>query len=479
MIVGRAKEQSILEGVLKSEDSEFVVLHGRRRVGKTYLVREYFSAKECCFMHVTGVHKGLLKTQLSKFIEELSQTFFWGAPMSVPRTWDEAFSLLTEQIKKNNGQKIVVFLDELPWLATRRSNLLQSIDYYWNRHWSTLANFKLVVCGSSASWMINNIINDKGGLHNRATREIRLLPFKLHETKEYLHYRNIKLTDKHILAIYMALGGIPYYLNYLEKGLTAEQNIQKILFDDNAPLRQEFHKLFHSLFNNAESYIEIIRLLAKNKSGVGRSNLKDMAKLSVGGGRLSDRLLNLQKAGFIQEYIPWGSKKGEYYKVIDEFCLFYLRWVDENVNKKFMRNHWLNQSREQSYKSWAGYSFETVCFKHIDQIVDALDIKAAGTIDSWRYIPKNNSDNGAQIDLLIDRSDDAITICEIKYTDSEFVIDKQYSNILENKISVFKARTKTHKQVFLSLICANGVKKNKYYDTLVTNFVTSADLFRF
>lgn len=444
MIIGRSVEQEKLSKVFNSNESELLVVYGRRRVGKTFLLREYFAHKNCQFMHVTGVDKGSLKVQLNNFAKALSKTFFNDVSLQTPVSWNGAFELLNKQIlaKKEQKKKIVIFMDELPWLATRRSRLLQVIDYYWNHHWSKRNDVILAVCGSSASWMIKNIIYNRGGLHNRVTCEICLLPFTLADTKKFLISRKIKLNNRHILTIYMALGGIPYYLKYIEPGLLAEENIQKIIFDSNAPLKDEFNKLFKSLFENSEAYIEIITLLATKRSGLTRSELQSQAKLSTNGGRLSERLKDLCRAGFIAEYIGWKKSRGEYYKLMDEFSLFYIRWVRGSTSKRFTKNHWINQAASQSYKSWTGYAFECTCSKHIDQIISALNITAGGTIDTWRFIPRKRTENGAQVDLLLDRNDNTITIFEIKYTDKIFVIDKAYAANLENKLGVFKEKNK-------------------------------------
>lgn len=477
MITGRNKEQKLLNKAYLSKESEFIVVYGRRRVGKTFLIREFYEKKKCLFVHTTGEIKGKMHEQLKRFSESLSKTFFDNAPLQL-NSWEEAFKLLEQQIHKHTNKKVVIFLDELPWLATRRSGLLKIIDYYWNHYWSKLSNVILIVCGSSASWLMKNIIYDKGGLHNRITCEINLKPFNLAETREFLTYRKITLNNRHILSLYMALGGIPYYLKYIEKGLTAEQNIQQIIFDMNAPLKNEFKKLFQSLFKNSNAYIEIITLLSKTKAGLSRSDIESQTKLSTNGGRLTERLHDLCSAGFIEERLPWKKKTGEYYKLIDEFSLFYLHWIKGQQSKRFTEDHWLHQSSKQSYKSWAGYAFECLCMKHINQIVNALSIKSGGLVDSWRFVPKKNLDDGAQIDLLIDRNDDAITICEIKFSNSPFSIDKQYAKILQRKIEIFKGKTKTTKQIFLAIISAYGVKKNRHYVELVDSIVTLEDLYK-
>lgn len=477
MIIGRHKEKTQLNKAYASKEAEFIVVYGRRRVGKTYLIREFFSCKKCLLMHVTGVDRGNLKTQITKFTESISKSFFNDTPLEVPKSWEGAFKLLHKQITDNRDKKIVIFLDELPWLSTRRSGLLQTIDHYWNHHWSKLKNLTFIVCGSSASWMIKNIIYNKGGLHNRASCEICLLPFTLSETHDFLRSRKVKLNKRQILSLYMALGGVPYYLKYIEPGLSASENIQQIIFDNNAPLKHEFSKLFKSLFENAEAYIELVKLLSKNRSGMTRAEIQTIAKLSTNGGRLSERLSDLCRTGFIEEHISWHRKTGEFYKITDEFCLFYLHWIGTKRSKRFTKNHWIDQSRSQAYKSWAGYSFESICFKHIEQIISALKIKSGGIIDSWRFIPRKDAERGAQIDLLIDRNDNAITLIEIKHTDKVFSINKSYAENLKNKIDVFKTKTKTNKQLFLVIVSVSGIRINKYYDALIDDVVLLDDLF--
>ena len=477
-IIGRIKEQKVLTKLYHSKEAEFVALYGRRRIGKTYLIREFFEQETNWFVHVTGIHKGKILTQITQLMEALSKTFFDDIPLETPSSWDEAFKLLHQQLIKHNDQKVVIFLDELPWLATRKSDLLQVIDHYWNQYWTSLKNVILIVCGSSASWLIKNIIYNQGGLHNRVTCEMQLRPFNLIETQDFLKYREVSLNNRHVLSLYMALGGVPYYLKYVERGLTAEQNIQHILFDKDAPLKEEFSKLFKSLFEKSEIYIELVTLLAKTKSGLTRAEIEEKTKFSSNGGRLSERLRDLCAAGFIEEHIAWQKKTGEYYKLVDEFSLFYLQWLGLQKNKHFTKDHWLNQSNSPAYKSWSGCAFESLCMKHIDQIIKGLNIDAGGSVDSWRFIPRKHLESGAQIDLLINRNDNAISLCEIKYTNTPFSIDKQYFNNLKNKIEIFKEKTKTNKQIFVELISASGIKKNNYSKELVSNIITLDDLFK-
>lgn len=480
MLIGRNVEIARLEKIFKSLEAEFVVLYGRRRIGKTFLIREFFKEKNCHFLQCTGLKKGSFKKQLQHFSESLSATFTGNILIQPPSSWEDGFKVLTQFIESDKSKrKTVIFLDELPWMATRRSGLLEALDYYWNHHWSANPKIILIVCGSSASWLIKNIIYNQGGLHNRCTCEMRLSPFSLAETSDYLHSRGIKLNKNHILEIYMALGGVPYYLKYVEPGLTAAENIQNILFDQQAPLKDEFKKLFSSLFNKADAYIELIKLISKTKEGISRASLESLSKLSQGGGRLTQRLNQLTHANFLEAYVPWDRKRGEYYKVIDEFCLFYIYWLASIGNKKLPPDYWLKQTQKPIYSVWSGYAFEAVCYKHIHSIIKKLKIKSTESIASWRLVTRTAMEDGTQIDLLIDRSDDAITLCEIKYTDHPFAIDKAYAKNLMQKVQIFKKATQTKKQIFLAIISANGLKPTIYSEEMISGIVTADDLFIF
>lgn len=478
LLVGRKAEIQRLERIYSSKEAEFIVLYGRRRVGKTFLIRQFFTNKDCVYLHVTGLKKGNLTEQLSNFATCFSKVFTNNIPIKIPESWNEALQTLNAAIENFKGpQKLVVFLDELPWMATPRSGLLQALDYNWNQYFSAHNNLIIIVCGSSASWLIKNIIYDSGGLHNRCTAEIKLEPFTLAETKEFLLSKSITLNNNHILELYMALGGIPYYLKYIVNGMTAAENIHNILFAKNAPLKQEFKKLFDSLFKNSSYYIDLIKIIAAKKQGVSRAEIEAASKYSHSGGRLTERLEQLEHINFIARYVPFNKEHGEYFKLVDEFCLFYLYWLDAHKSKVLSANHWMQQMQKPSYHVWAGYAFEAVCYKHIEQVIKALHIQSAESISSWRLVSKNKEDGGAQIDLVIDRVDDAITLIEIKYTTDPFSISKSYYANLQHKILSFQKTTKTRKQIFLAMISAHGIINNQYANELLSGVATLDDLF--
>ena len=482
-IIGREKERESLTRIFNSDRAEFLVVYGRRRVGKTYLIRKFFEGKKVVFFNATGMKKGKLVNQLAHFSEQIGQAFLQGMTPKAGSTWEELFKLLTEAIQKvPKNKKIILFLDELPWMATRNSRLLETLDYYWNQHWSNDNRVKLIVCGSSASWLINKIIYNKGGLHNRTTHTIQLEPFVLYETKQFLAAHGFKINNRQVTQLYLVTGGVPYYLSQCNPNLSIDQNIDELAFSKKSFLLQEFDKLFSSLFDDYEGYLSIVRALALNPQGIGQSVLFDQLKISKGHSLLN-KLKSLEDCGFIMSFLPYLREgKGLYYKIVDEYTLFYLSWIEPIKRvietKGLGKNYWEKRKVSPEWRSWSGYAFESICHKHSSQISHALGISSTSVPLTWRHVsPAGSKDQGAQIDLLFDRDDDAISLCEIKYTETPFSIDKTYAAHLLRKKEVFQNRTKTQKQLFLVMISAAGLKKTFYFEELISAVVTLDHLF--
>ncbi len=481
-IVGRQYEQQQLQKIFQSNAAEFVAVYGRRRVGKTYLIREFFNNKKCIFFRTTGIHKGSLKKQLAKFKQEIENTFYKGTQLSSFSDWHDAFGALKDAIDLFAGkQKVIVFLDEIPWLATPKSGLLEALDYYWNRHWSENKRIKLIICGSAASWIIDNVLFNTGGLHNRVTLRLRIDAFTLLETKSYLTYKGIRYNNQQTLTLYMCIGGIPFYLNLIEKGVSAIQNINLLCFNKKGALYDEFKILFASLFKHHEIHEEIITFISSKREGVSRTDIEDHFKYK--GGRLTERLNELEEAGFIGAFTPWKKERGIYYKIIDEYSLFYLTWIAPRASSRIAKNiddrYWEILSSKPAWKAWSGYAFEAICFKHIGQIKETLHIPDGSEVTSWRYIPdKTTETTGGQIDLIFDRPDDIVNLCEIKYCHSPFVIDKQYAALLLNREKLYCKITKTSKQIFHSMIVSSNLKKNMYSEEIIASVATLEDLFK-
>ena len=485
-IIARKEEQAILEEIFSSKTAEFLAIYGRRRIGKTILIRYFFEEKDAIFLNTTGTLHGSMSEQINNFTQQIGETFYQGAQLKKGKNWNETFKILNDAIRTEaSNKKVILFLDEFPWMATKNSKLLQNLDYYWNQYWSKENRIKLIICGSSASWIIKNIINNKGGLHNRITRTIHLEPYNLRDTKRFLNHFGIKLNNQQITQLYMVTGGVPYYLSYVKQGLSAAQNIENLAFRRNSFLLNEFNNLFSALFEDAEIYINIMRTIAKKRYGINQEDLFNYIKNFSKGGRSIDKLKALEDASFIIKFKSHlNNKKGIYYKVIDEYTLFYFNWIeplkDTLLIRGMKKNYWNSIQNTPEWYSWAGYSFEAICYKHISQISDALNMSPTAIPNSWKHAPTKNNpkEQGAQIDLLFDRKDNAITLCEIKYTAKPFEINKLYADQLNKKINTFKQITKTKKQIFLAIISANGLKNTLYTEELVDNIITLDDFFK-
>lgn len=473
VFIGRKAESKILKEALQSYEAEMVAVIGRRRVGKTFLIQSVY--KNQIAFEVTGIQHATKKEQLENFVLQLAEASNNTFPIKPPTSWLQAFALLITYLKLiQKEEKQVVFFDELPWMATHKSGFLKGLSYFWNS-WAVKQNIVVVICGSAASWMIQKVVNNRGGLHNRITKQINLAPFTLLETEAYLKARNLDFDRYQIVQLYMALGGIPHYLKEIKKGRSAVQNINQICFVPNARLKQEFSRLYPALFANAETHISIIRALATKWRGLTRKEIGQLSKVAAGGS-LSRVLDELIQSGFISAYRPYGKKKKtKLYRLTDEYSLFYLKFIEGQEHEG--KDIWNHLSQTQLYKTWSGYVFESICLKHIPQIKKALDIAGIYSLSSSFYHQGNNNEEGAQIDLLIDRNDGIINLFEVKFYNDTFSINKTYADNLRQKRRVFKNISKTKKQLFFILISTFGLKSNTYSMDLIAQSLTLDDLF--
>lgn len=476
-IIGRIAEQEILARKLATGNPELIAIYGRRRVGKTYLIRAY--CKDLIAFEMTGIHESSFAKQLHNFSLALGRATKSPAPLTIPGSWIQAFDDLDQYLLNilPADKPKVLFFDEFPWIYTPKSNFLQAFDHWWNSSATKRPNLKVVICGSAASWMIDKIVNNKDGLHNRVTQTIRLIPFTLGETKAYLEHIGAVLDHYQILQIYMAMGGIPYYLQQIVPGESAAQVIDRLCFTKDGLLQKEFNNLYESLFANSEQHEKVIRALAQKGKGLTRQEIIEQCGFTTGGS--TSKILNeLDESGFITSYMPFGKTANEgVYKLSDEYSLFYQKFIESA--KATGAGTWLRRINTASYLSSCGFSFESVCHKHTLQIKRTLGIEGVLTEESnWRHQPtKGSGGQGAQIDLLLDRQDRCINICEIKFTSDEFVIDKKYAAELDNKLDIFRRETGTKKTLFPTMITTYGVRKNDYYTGRVLGEVLMEDLF--
>ncbi len=468
-MIGRTKEIEELNRLYESDESEFVAVYGRRRVGKTYLVRETFSDRFA--FHHTGLPNATKHQQLVHFKESLVAA---GARVKTPRNWFEAFHALREVVARSAFRRKVVFIDELPWMDTAKSDFLMALETFWNEWASARKDIVLIVCGSAAAWMVKNLFRNRGGLHNRVTARICLQPFTLGECEMFATDRGLGMSRADIAECYMALGGIPYYWRYLARGMSLAQNLDRLCFAVDAPLKGEFDELYSSLFRDAISYKKVVAALAKKKIGMTRLELIETLDISTTG-RLSESLKTLEASGFIRSYRSYGAKKkNAIYQLTDPFTLFHFRFLETPSTDE---HFWSSTLSSPAQAAWRGLAFERLCLLHLSQVrralgVGSIHVEAYG----WSFKGDETYPDGVQIDLVLERADNVINICEMKYSANVYAIDKAYDSALGRKLATFAGVTGTRKAIHLTLVTANGLLRNQYSGR-VQSEVVLADLF--
>lgn len=451
-LIARKKERALLKNLYESNESEFVAVYGRRRVGKTFLVRECFADKFS--FQISALANSTTKEQLLNFCLALRQAS--GEDIPQAGNWLEAFSQLMTFMASRKESRKVIFFDELPWFDTPRSNFIAAFEHLWNGWASARHDILLIVCGSATSWIMDKLINNHGGLHNRLTCKIHLEPFTLGECEEFFKSRHADYSRYQIAQCYMVMGGIPYYLSMVDGTLSIAQNIDNLFFAKNGLFRDEFNNLYASLFRNANDYLKVVEALGTKGKGLSRDELSHFSGIPTSG-ILSKVLDDLESCGFIRSYRSFGKKtRNKLYQLTDPYTLFHIKFIKEN---KYNDEHfWTNSIDSPQNDAWSGYAFEMLCLNHIRDIKSALGISGVQTeVSSWR---SHESENGAQVDLVIERKDQTINLCEMKFSAREYTITKDYEESLMRKKSDFMAETKTRKTIHLTMVTTFGVKPN-------------------
>lgn len=477
-IIGRDKEKAELMRLYNKSQAQLVAVYGRRRVGKTYLVRELFN-EQLAFYH-TGVspsefsESSLLELQLMAFHSSLAR--YGEKGQACPQNWMEAFDRLSTLLEQEDKEKrLVVFIDEMPWMDTPRSGFITAFEHFWNGWGAGRDNLMLIVCGSATSWIQDNLINSYGGLYDRVNAEIQLSPFSLQETEQLLRSQDVMLTRYDILQLYMALGGIPMYLNYVEPGLSLAQNIDLLFFNKKAKLKDEFERLFNSIFRSPEPYKAIIRLLSNRQSGYSRDEICQSTNITSGK-YLSEMLRALEASDFIEYYQPFEeNKRNKKYRLIDPFCLFYLDQV-EGRNRK--ANFWRDNENRPALNTWRGRAFENACLLHVEQIKQAMGVSGVASDNSSWTLRGMDDVQGMQIDLIINRADRVVNLCEMKYVSTEFEVKSDYEMKLRERIQWVVSHVSRRHNVQMTLVTTFGLKFG-LHSGIFQRVVTLDDLFSF
>ena len=480
LFIGREKEQQLLNEYISSDQSEFIAVYGRRRVGKTFLI-QHVIGNDYAF-YVAGMNNVSMRMQLKNFMQGIRKK---KGSMPPAESWLDAFIALEDYLESLPDGRKIVFIDEMPWMDTPRSNFISGLEHFWNSWASWRDDIKLIVCGSATSWILNNLIKNRGGLHNRVTHKIPLKPFTLKECQEYFAARQFRLSTRQIAECYMVLGGVPFYLSKLSKAEGIAQNIDRLLFDEDGELHDEFSSLYNSLYKNAARHIKIVTAIATKGKGLTRQELIEKTSLSDNG-NFSQMLEELESCGFIRSYVPFvsetarkrrtgvaGNKNSDtLYQLIDPFTLFHfqvMRRADSND-----ANYWSNNQNPHVFSTWSGLAFEMLCLNHFEQIKVALGISGITTnVFSWFGKGDNRS---AQIDMLIDRADNAINLCEMKFYSKAYPMSVKDEEDIERKVSTFLEATKTDKTIIVTMITDKGLERNEHSEC-IQKVVTLDQLF--
>ncbi|MGM9703545.1 MAG: ATP-binding protein [Prevotella sp.] len=480
LFIGREKEQQLLNEYISSDQSEFIAVYGRRRVGKTFLI-QHVIGNDYAF-YVAGMNNVSMRMQLKNFMQGIRKK---KGSMPPAESWLDAFIALEDYLESLPDGRKIVFIDEMPWMDTPRSNFISGLEHFWNSWASWRDDIKLIVCGSATSWILNNLIKNRGGLHNRVTHKIPLKPFTLKECQEYFAARKFRLSTRQIAECYMVLGGVPFYLSKLTKTEGIAQNIDRLLFAEDGELHDEFNSLYNSLYKNAARHIKIVTAIATKGKGLTRQELIEKTSLSDNG-NFSQMLEELESCGFIRSYVPfvsetarkrWAGATGiknadTLYQLIDPFTLFHFQVMRRADSSD--ANYWSNNQNSHVFSTWSGLAFEMLCLNHVEQIKVVLGISGITTnVFSWFGKGDNRS---AQIDMLIDRADNAINLCEMKFYSKAYPMSVKDEEDIERKVSTFLEATKTNKTIIVTMITDKGLERNEHSEC-IQKVVTLDQLF--
>ena len=471
-IAGRKAEIKLLQSLIEKDEASFVAVYGRRRIGKTYLIRQVY--ENHIVFECSGVLEENKAQQLENFWRSLNEINPQAQPPLPPKTWIEAFFQLRAYLNTQKQEsKKVIFLDEIPWFETRRSGFLAALDGFWNQYCSKRSDIILVICGSAASWIMEKVINNRGGLHNRLTHHILLMPLTLGETKAFFDLKNVKLSLKDIAQIYMCVGGVPFYLKNIQAGDSVPQILDQLFYHKQAILKNEFQNLYAALFKNNALHEKVVEALSTKNKGLTRNEIIEATGIKGGGG-LTTVLDELTQCGFVMPIYPINRTKEDcLYRLVDEYSLFYFKFLKAGKTK----SSWMQITESPIFKIWSGYAFENLCFKHTDQIKKALGISGIIT-NEYSYVSKSTTGRqGIQIDMIIDRADNCVNILEVKFQNTAYEVSETYAQQLLEKAAIFKEQTRLKKNVFITLLSVFGAKKNEHYLMAVTNQLVIDDLF--
>lgn len=463
--MGRKEELLLLERGYASARAELMVLYGRRRVGKSALVR--FFCETHPHLMFEGIEGQTTQSQVESFTRQLKSQI--QDPLLQKARfdrWEDVFDYLTGYFR-TQSKKQVVFFDEFQWMAAGHSKLVSLIKYYWDNHWKH-SSVMLILCGSIASFMVKKVIRSKA-LYGRATLQMKVRKLSPRPSMELMNLQSCETALRFLLVF----GGVPKYLEEVNSRRSFEQNLEHLFFEQNSIFLDEFSKIFNVHFKEPRGYLNIIHVL--NRKSLSLEEIAKALKVRSSGG-LKTYLENLELADFIRSYNLYdqpGKAKYTKYRVSDEFILFYLKYVQPNL--KLIENgsgkDIFRSTCASSIDPWLGFVFENFCINQASEIARLLEFN--------QYVMSfgplfQRTKPGFQIDLLFKRKDRVIVICEIKHQKAE--INTQVIPEVEAKIKKFKLPKgyTIQKALISSSNPAQSLVDAQYFDY----FVTAQDLFK-
>lgn len=432
MLIGRTTELNQLNDLYQNPNGQLVVIYGRRRIGKSKLIQEFCRNKPN--IYIEGIEGGDTPKQIESAWQQVEYQTKYPVRGGVKfSSWPSFLYQLTEKMSAISSSKKILVLDELQWLAVRKGSLVSEIKYFWDNHWKD-SQIYLILCGSITSYMINKVVKSKA-LYGRANHVMHLEGLLPNALSKFAPRRS----SEELLKYQLTLGSVPKYLEEINPKLSFEKNINNLFFKKNSLFKDEYERIFYSQFPEYRNYQKIIELLATGPKS--HSDLSQLLSLRSGGG-LTRYLKLLQDADFIDKHLKFkfASKNSiEKYYISDPYLSFYFKYVKPNLN--LIKN---NSSRDlftllikPKWQPWLGQAFENFCRRHALLIAEKLGF-VDSVMDFGQVIQKIK--DPLQIDLAYQRSDNVITLCEVKFHDSK--IDADVIAEIERKKALIKTPKK-------------------------------------
>ncbi|MFH1654342.1 MAG: ATP-binding protein [Pseudomonadota bacterium] len=482
--VGRRDEIRRLDEIVERKRASFIVVYGRRRVGKTELIEQYFCNDTVLKFEGIEIDKEDVrnyderqKFQIDQSLKRLAK--YLDNPLIGKvqcRTWGDFFDILSEVATKQN---VVIYFEEIQWLANYESHFFSELKPFWDDRWRHNEKLKLVICGSSTSFIVGQLLSNKA-IYSRSQEEFHLREFNLMEIRDYLGNKGHKET----MLAQLTVGGIPEYLGRLKEKGTVLSNLCKNSFRPDAFFSLEKDKIFISSLSRNHNYQKIVEYLGRCKFATALEITKAIKGDSAGGGSVTRLLEDLSRCGFIKRYTPIhkdDQSKLIRYSISDEYLQFYFRFIKPKLtkiqNKSYVENT-LQGINKRSFETVMGFNFERWCQKNASLFAKILGFSGVEYESGSFFDAKTQmQEKGFQIDLMYIIKGSKIIICEIKFYDG--LVDNRVCEEVKRKIELFQLSMQRYKNYTYEavLITTEGVRDSATIQATFDHIITFEDIF--